>query len=56
MRAGSASRARCRAPTGDNTPSAASLGMTAADRLFAEPPEMTVLGPLGSFRLFGTPG
>jgi hypothetical protein len=42
--------------TGDNTPSAASLGMTAADKLFAEPPEITVLGPLGSFRLFGTPG
>jgi len=42
--------------TGDNTPSAASLGITAADRLFAEPPEITVLGPLGSFRLFGTPG
>ena len=41
---------------GDNTPSAASLGMTPADRLFAQPPEMTVLGPLGSFRLFGTPG
>ena len=41
---------------GDNTPSAASLGMTAVDRLFAEPPEMTILGPLGSFRLFGTPG
>lgn len=42
--------------TGDNTPSAASLGMTPADRLFPEPPEMTILGPLGSFRLFGTPG
>jgi len=42
--------------TGDNTPTAASLGMTPADRLFPEPPEMTILGPLGSFRLFGTPG
>ena len=30
--------------------------MTPADKLFAEPPEMTILGPLGSFRLFGTPG
>ena len=30
--------------------------MTPADPLFAKPPEMTVLGPLGSFRLFGTPG
>ncbi|HEY3836467.1 MAG TPA: TonB-dependent receptor, partial [Bryobacteraceae bacterium] len=42
--------------TGEDTPSAASLGMTPADRLFPEPPEMTVIGPLGSFRLFGTPG
>lgn len=42
--------------TGYDTPTAASLGMTAADKLFAEPPEITVLGPLGSFRLFGTPG
>ena len=30
--------------------------MTPADPFFAKPPEMTVLGPLGSFRLFGTPG
>jgi len=42
--------------TGQNTPSAASLGMTPADPLFPEPPEITILGPLGSFRLFGTPG
>jgi hypothetical protein len=42
--------------TGDGTPTAASLGMTPADRLFPQPPEMTILGPLGSFRLFGTPG
>ena len=42
--------------TGENTPTAASIGMTPADRFFPEPPEITVLGPLGSFRLFGTPG
>jgi hypothetical protein len=42
--------------TGQDTPSAASIGMTPADRFFAQPPEMTVIGPLGSFRLFGTPG
>ena len=41
---------------GDGTPSAAFLGMTAADPFFPKPPEITVLGPLGSFRLFGTPG
>lgn len=37
-----------------NMPLAASFGMRAADPLFAHPPEITVLGPLGSFRLFGT--
>ncbi|HWC95755.1 MAG TPA: TonB-dependent receptor [Candidatus Sulfopaludibacter sp.] len=42
--------------TGDGTPAAALFGMNPADRLFAEAPEITVLGPLGSFRLFGTPG
>ena len=42
--------------TGDNTPTAASIGMTPVDRLFPQPPEMTILGPLGSFRMFGTPG
>ncbi len=42
--------------TGEGTPSAASLGLTPANRFFPEPPEITVLGPLGSFRLFGTPG
>jgi hypothetical protein len=41
---------------GDGAPSAASLGMTPADRLFTEPPEISILGPLGSFRLFGPPG
>ena len=30
--------------------------MTPADRFFDQPPEMTILGPLGSFRLFGTLG
>ena len=28
--------------------------MTAVDPLFPQPPEITVLGPMGSFRLFGT--
>src|SRR6185503_3296169 len=32
---------------GDGTPSATSLGMTAADRFFDQPPEMSILGPLG---------
>ena len=41
---------------GDGTPSATSLGMTPADRFFDQPPEMNVLGPLGSFRVFGTLG
>ena len=30
--------------------------MTPADRFFDQPPEMSVLGPLGSFRVFGTLG
>ena len=42
--------------TGHDTPGAASFGITPADRLFPEAPEMNILGPLGSFRLFGTPG
>ena len=29
-------------------------GMTPVDPLFPQPPEITVLGPLGTFRLFGT--
>ena len=41
---------------GDNTPAATALGMTPADRFFDQPPEMSVLGPLGSFRVFGTLG
>ena len=28
--------------------------MTAVDPLFPQPPEITVLGPMGSFRLFGS--
>jgi hypothetical protein len=41
---------------GDGTPAATGIGMTPADRFFDQTPEMNVLGPLGSFRLFGTPG
>ena len=37
-----------------DTPLAADFGMTAVDPLFAKPPEITVLGPMGTFRLFGT--
>jgi len=36
------------------TPSAPQVGMTPVDPLFPEPPEITVLGPMGSFRLFGS--
>ncbi len=39
---------------GVDTPTAASIGMTNVDPLLPQPPEMTVLGPLGTFRLFGT--
>jgi hypothetical protein len=39
---------------GVGTPSASQVGMTAVDPLFAQPPEITVLGPMGSFRLFGS--
>ncbi len=42
--------------TGNNTPSATSLGMTPANKFFDQPPETTIYGPLGSFRLFGTFG
>ncbi len=35
-------------------PSAAEAGITPVDPLFADPPEITVLGPMGSFRLFGS--
>jgi hypothetical protein len=41
---------------GDGTPAATALGITPADRFFDQPPEMSVLGPLGSFRVFGTLG
>ena len=41
---------------GDATPAATSFGMTPANRFFDQPPETTILGPLGSFRLFGTFG
>ena len=39
---------------GVNTPAASQVGMTAVDPLFPQAPEITILGPLGSFRLFGT--
>ncbi len=39
---------------GVNTPQASDFGMTAVDPLFPHPPELTVLGPQGTFRLFGT--
>lgn len=41
---------------GDSTPSAASIGMMAGNSLFGQVPETTILGPLGSFRLFGSAG
>jgi hypothetical protein len=40
--------------SGVGLPQAADFGIRAADARFAHPPEITVLGPLGSFRLFGT--
>lgn len=39
---------------GVNMPQASDFGMTAVDSLFPHPPELTVLGPQGTFRLFGT--
>jgi hypothetical protein len=39
---------------GVDTPQASQFGITAVDPLFAQAPEITVLGPLGTFRLFGT--
>ncbi len=39
---------------GVDTPAAESFGMTAVDPLFPKTPEITVLGPLGTFRAFGT--
>ncbi len=41
---------------GDGTPPAASIGMKPANALFPQPPEITILGGLGSFRLFGNFG
>ncbi len=41
---------------GQNTPLAASLGMTSGNSLFPQVPEIQVLGPMGSFRLFGSIG
>jgi len=42
--------------TGEDTPTATSLGMVPGNRLFDQPPETTILGPLGSVRLFGNFG
>ncbi|MCC7499190.1 MAG: TonB-dependent receptor [Bryobacterales bacterium] len=39
---------------GVDAPLASEVGMVAVDPLFPQPPEITVLGPMGSFRLFGT--
>ena len=39
---------------GVGIPKAADFGITAVDPLFAMAPEVTILGPLGTFRLFGT--
>lgn len=39
---------------GVNIPLASDFGMKAVDPLFAHAPELTVLGPQGTFRLFGT--
>jgi hypothetical protein len=38
---------------GVGTPSAGSFGMTPVDPLFPLPPEVTMLGPMGTFRFFG---
>jgi len=38
---------------GVGTPSANSFGMTPVDPLFPLPPEVTMLGPMGTFRFFG---
>ncbi len=39
---------------GVGIPAASTFGVTAVDPLFPVAPEITVLGPMGSFRLFGT--
>ena len=41
---------------GVSAPTATSLGMTSATPFFNHPPELTVLGTLGSFRMFGNTG
>ena len=38
---------------GVGTPSADSFGMTRVDPMFPLPPEVTMLGPMGTFRFFG---
>jgi hypothetical protein len=39
--------------SGAGTPLADSFGMTPVDPLFPQPPEVTMLGPMGTFRFFG---
>ena len=39
---------------GVNIPEASMFGITPVDPLFPKPPEITILGPQGTFRLFGT--
>jgi len=39
--------------SGVGTPPADSFGMTPVDRFFPLPPEVTMLGPMGTFRFFG---
>jgi hypothetical protein len=41
---------------GEGTPTAASIGITPGNPLFPQPPEVSILGPLGTFRLYGTVG
>ena len=40
--------------SGVGTPAASGFGITPVDPLLPQPPEITVLGPMGSFRLFGS--
>ncbi len=42
------------AAQGVGTPSAGSIGMTAVDPYLPQTPEIAILGPLGTFRLFGS--
>jgi len=41
------------AAQGVGTPTAESFGITPVDRFFPFPPEVTMLGPMGTFRFFG---